>query len=98
MRNQARLVEMVPVKVAQEAIVQNVALRNLLPHLRTIPLPVNQNLETASTPVGTQDALDSVGWATLNSTGEKGAWTEGPHRLESEVSHTWDVTMLDHHC
>lgn len=65
-----RLLRMVPVKVMQEAAIQDVA-----PFLRTITLPFDQELEATSPLIDIKNALDHVGWVTINNMGGR---PEGP--------------------
>lgn len=55
------LLGMVPVKVMQEAAIQDVAPMNPPPFRRTKSLPIDQELETMSLPTDIQNVLDRVG-------------------------------------
>lgn len=55
-----RLVVMVPVKVAQETVMQDLVWRNPWPLLRAIPLTIDQAMETTSTPIEIRNVLDHI--------------------------------------
>lgn len=59
-----RLVGMGQVKVTEETVIQDITLGNPWLLLRTVPLPVDQELETASTPMDVKNKSNCVGGTT----------------------------------
>lgn len=78
----ARLVRMVLVKTTQETVIQDILPGNPCLPLRTIHLPVHQELKTVSTLADVQNT-PCVAWATINNM-EGGGGSDGGIRSDSD--------------